>query len=152
MKARKYSKSFSRDWDFYNRVADTFNIQGKLVSNIICGTEGKSAKECFYLYDSNGVIEPCCEPDLLKKILTCKSCINLHVKMWGEGRASGLLVNSEFEELIKEYQFPSWIIKAVNQSWVRIWKAENNSLIPYLKKSIKYSNTVAYQGLENENT
>lgn len=92
---------------------------------IIPDENGFSAKECFWLWDSQGKVEPCREPELLKSILKCKGSINLHIKMWAEGIHEGTLFKFEFEEdFMKEFELPDWVkISVYNQ--VRLLRYRN---------------------------
>jgi hypothetical protein len=105
----KYSKEFERDYEWYLKNLDTFNFDGantyinkKGLDIIVPNEEGLTAKECFYLYDSQGIIEPCREPELYKQLLKCKGSVNLHIKMWAEDRAKGYLPLLEFNNTIDE--------------------------------------------------
>ena len=57
----KYSKKFERDYNWYLSVSHIFFFDGtneyfnkKGVDLIQFDENGKTAKECFYLYDTNG--------------------------------------------------------------------------------------------------
>tara|TARA_R110001632_G_C11054583_1_gene385067 strand:+ start:142 stop:531 length:390 start_codon:yes stop_codon:yes gene_type:complete len=116
----KYSKNFERDYNWYLSVSDIFSFDGtkdyynkKGIELIQFDENGKTAKECFYLYDTNGVVKPTCEPDKLKTLLKTKGSVNLHIKMYAEDRAKGYLPKIEFDKICAEYDFPSWFIDAV---------------------------------------
>lgn len=81
----KYSKNFERDYKWYLSVSDIFSFDGtkdycnkKGIDLIQFDKAGKSAKECFYLYDTMGVIKPTCEPEELESLLKTKGSVNLH--------------------------------------------------------------------------
>lgn len=110
----KYNKNFERDYNFYLINIDNFKFSGKnLKDNLIYSETGKSAKETFYIFDSNGKIKPCFEIDILEKILNCKASINLHIKMWAEGWAECTLHEDEILEIINDYNCPEWVYKAI---------------------------------------
>ena len=118
----KYSKNFERDYNWYLSVSHIFLFDGskdyfnkKGIELIQFDKDGKTAKECFYLYDSNGIIKPTCEPDKLKTLLKTKGSVNLHIKMYAEDRAKGNLPKIEFDKIIKEFDLPVWFIKAVEK-------------------------------------
>lgn len=118
----RFSRRFERDYGFYLRVMNIFNFDGnnhyldKKGNNLIVhDIDGISAKEAFYLYDSDGKILPTSEPELLKNLFRTKASINLHIEMWAEGRADGTFPGIEFEEYAKEMKFPGWVIKAVEK-------------------------------------
>ena len=85
------------------------------IENVVVPDEnGASAKECFWLWDSQGRVEPCREPELFKAILKCKGSINLNIKMWAQGINEGSTPKFEFEETImKEFELPDWVKVAV---------------------------------------
>lgn len=96
----KYSKNFERDYSWYLKYKDIFTFSGSPRKKIEQGDK-YSAKEVFYLYDSQGKLNPCTEPELLQQILLCKESINFQVKQWSEDRAKGYLPWIEFDEIIK---------------------------------------------------
>ena len=116
----KYSKKFEKDYQWYLSVSHAFNFDGKEhyttkkgVNLIRYDENGKTAKECFYLYDSQGIIETTKEPDKLKTLYKTKGSVNLHIKMYAEDRAQGLLPKIEFEKICKEFNVPDWFRNAV---------------------------------------
>ena len=121
----RYSKNFEQDYKWYLSISDIFNFDGrkeyynkKGIEIIQFDENGKTAKECFYLYDTNGIIKPTCEPDTLKTLFKTKGSVNLHIKMYAEDRAKGLLPKIIFEEIVEEYNLPKWFVKAVEkQKW-----------------------------------
>lgn len=126
----KYSKKFERDYRWYLSVSDVFSFDGtkdyynkKGVELIQFDKNGKTAKECFYLYDSNGVIKPTCEPKELKILLKTKGSVNLHIKMYAEDRAKGYLPKVEFDEITKNFDLPEWFIKAVEKQKYKYYKS-----------------------------
>lgn len=121
----KYSKKFERDYKWYLEVSSIFTFDGvsdytsKKGNPLIQYDEnGKSAKECFYLYDSTGTIEPTYEPEQLKILYKTKGSVNFHIKMYAEDRAKGYLPKIEFDKICLEYNVPDWFVTAVeNQKW-----------------------------------
>ena len=116
----KYSKKFEEDYNWYLSVSDSFNFDGvkdyynkKGVDIIQFDANGKTAKECFYLYDSQGLINKTSEPEKLRTLLKTKGSVNLHIKMYAEDRAKGYLPKIEFEEIAKEFNMPNWFVNAV---------------------------------------
>lgn len=116
----KYSKNFERDYNWYLKVSTIFTFDGtkdyynkKGVELIQFNENGKTAKECFYLYDTNGIITPTKEPEKLKILLKTKGSVNLHIKMYAEDRARGYLPKIEFDKICLEYNLPDWFIEAV---------------------------------------
>ena len=116
----KYSKKFEDDYKFYLRVKDVFNFDGsdcyinkKGIDIIQHDVKGKTAKECFYLYDSNGIIAKTSEPFELRELLKTKGSVNLHIKMYAQDRAKGYLPKIEFNKICKELDLPIWFIEAV---------------------------------------
>ena len=128
----KYSKNFERDYKWYLSVANVFSFDGtkdyynkKGVELIQIDDNGKTAKECFYLYDSNGIIKPTCEPEELKTLLKTKGSVNLHIKMYAEDRAKGYLPKIDFNEIIKELCLPEWFVRAVEKQKNKYYEAVN---------------------------
>jgi hypothetical protein len=121
----KYSTKFERDYNWYLSVSDIFSFDGtkdyynkKGIELIQFDTNGKSAKECFYLYDSNGIISKTNQPDELRSLLKTKGSVNLHIKMYSEDRAKGYLPKIEFNKICEELNLPDWFIDAVeNQKY-----------------------------------
>lgn len=116
----RFSKRFESDYAFYISNRDKFNFDGKNNYTDKKGNDlikysqsGKSAKEAFYLYDSNGKIVATNEPELLIALYRTKASINLHISMWAEGRADGTFPGIEFGAYAKETQLPQWVVKAV---------------------------------------
>jgi hypothetical protein len=82
---------------------------------------GKTAKECFYLYDSNGVIQETREPKELEKLYRTKGSVNLHIKMYAEDRAKGILPRMIFDQMCLEFNAPGWFGDAVEKQKVKYY-------------------------------
>ena len=118
----KYSSKFERDYAWLLSVSYKFCFDGcghyynkKGVDLIQFDENGFTAKKCFYLYDSSGVIKQTREPEELHRLLKTKGSTNLHIKMYAQDRAKGYLPKIEFEEICKELNAPNWFIEAVEQ-------------------------------------
>ncbi len=118
----KYSNKFEQDFEWYASVSHIFNFDGKNQyydkkgNNVIVFSEnGISAKEAFYFWDSQGKIKATNEPKMLHKIIKTKGSINLHIKMYAEDRAKGLLCRSDIEDIAKEFGAPQWFIDAIER-------------------------------------
>lgn len=100
----KYSDNYQRDYDFYLSNISNFNFCGTLVPKhkSINNPKGKKAKEVFYSIDTHGKNIGCSEPELLDKLLLCKSAVNFQIKQWAEARLEGTLPLSELS--IKHYE------------------------------------------------
>ncbi len=84
----RYSKNFERDYNWYLEYKNIFTFCGTGVDENLIVTDlnnGKEAKECFYLRESQGKKIPTKEPELLLSLYLVKSSINFHIKMWAEG-------------------------------------------------------------------
>ena len=85
----KYSENFERDYNWYLKYKDIFNFDGtseyldKHNNSIFIedNEKGLSAKECFYIYDSQGKVSSCREIELYKQIHKCKGSINFNIKI-----------------------------------------------------------------------
>jgi hypothetical protein len=84
-----------------------------VTSIVVFDENGVDAKEAFYRWDSQGRITPTKEPDLLYSLLKTKGSVNLHIKMYAEDRAKGILPKIIFDEICEEYFVPLWFIEAV---------------------------------------
>jgi len=154
---RKYSKNFERDYGFYLKNLNNFNFCGTLNPRFeaIKGEKGLSAKEVFYLIQSEGKNKPCFEPELLNALLLCQAGVNFQIKQWAEARAEGTLTRVElskkdtkleypnqdfswsktlvwvnfepvyFEDIQTQYGLPDWVIDAVEKQKVKFYKQLN---------------------------
>ena len=118
----KYSKKFEEDYKWFISIKEVFNFDGcghyfnkKGVDIIQHDPNGLTAKECFYLFDSQGLIKPTKESDELHSLLKTKGSVNLHIKMYAQGRADGTLYEHELTQIAQEYNAPDWFIKAVEK-------------------------------------
>jgi hypothetical protein len=118
----KFSKNFERDWDWYVKYKDVFIFSGSLNRELLIDLEnGKSAKECFFILDSQGKLKTTNEPELLAKVIKCKESINFQIKEYAQDRAKGYLPKIEFDEITKEFELLEWMIKAVEQQKVKYY-------------------------------
>lgn len=116
----RFSKKFEDDYRWYVSMLEIFNFDGKAhyfnkqgEDLVQYAKEGLTAKECFYIYDSRGVIEKTREEIMLLKLYKTKGSVNLHIKMYAEDRAKGYLPRVEFDKICIEYNMPKWVSKAV---------------------------------------
>src|SRR5574343_1051794 len=141
---KKYSPNFERDWGFYVSNVDNFTFCGTLIPKYtaIPSDSGKTAKDVFYDIDSKGKNSPCCEPELLNKVLLCKASVNFHIKQWAEGRADSTLPRHEFsgngETLhwdveIKRHKYFYWLPNIMKR-WFNIM--DKKIPVPVYRKSI----------------
>lgn len=121
----KYSKKFERDYKFYIDNLSRFSFCGKADDEffdrngnilVIYDRDGASAKYAFYLYESNGEIVKTFDEKLLLSLHKAKASINLHIKMWSDGRIDGTLPKVEFEEYCNSIFMPKWVLKAVESN------------------------------------
>jgi hypothetical protein len=125
----KFSKKFERDFEWLLKSRKKFNFDGNLNYTtkdgrniIVPDKNGKSAKECFYIFDSTGLIEPCRQPKLLHSLLRCKGSINFNIKAWAEERGNGFLGKIEFLEIVKEFSLLDWMIESVENQRMKYWR------------------------------
>ena len=118
----KYNANFERDFLWYLKMRNVFTFDGKSAYNdkrgnaiIVYSKFGKSGKEAFYLYDSNGTIHPTKHPLLFKILLRTKGAINLMAKEYAIDRATGLLPKYEFEEYCRIFEAPDWFYDSVER-------------------------------------
>lgn len=110
----KFSKNFERDWQWYLENKDVFTFSGSPPKEIKKGNK-YTAKEAFYLFDSQGKVVETTEPILLQQIFKCKESINFQVKEWSQDRARGYLPKIEFEKIIEELNLLPWMVEAVEK-------------------------------------
>lgn len=127
----KYSGKFEKDFEWYSSVKHIFNFDGtkeyfskKGNPIIVENPKGKTAKECFYLFDSQGKIHETKDPKKLHELLKTKGSVNLHIKMYAEDRAKGVLPKIEFIKICEEINAPEWFVKAVEKQKYKYY--ENN--------------------------
>lgn len=101
----KFSKNFERDWEWYFKYRKHFIFDGSFPKEIEEDiVNGKTAKECFYIFDTHGKLVPTKELELLHEIFKCKGSINFMIKEWAQDRNKGYLPLVEFSKrLCKEY-------------------------------------------------
>jgi hypothetical protein len=121
----KYKKAFLRDWKFYISNADYFNFSGSLPPVVVHDPAGPCAQQAFHAYDSRGVLLATSEPDLLRRVLTCKASVNLHIKMWAEGVREGTMFPSDISQIVADTGAPTWVSEAVlrqaNKRFPALW-------------------------------
>lgn len=131
----KYSKNFERDYNWYLEYKNIFTFCGTGIDKSLIITDlinGKSAKECFYLRESQGKKIATKEPELLFSLYLVKSSINFHIKMWAEGfsdygystvdkflNTKELVWNADGtfkeESLMETYNLLPWMIEALKK-------------------------------------
>jgi len=122
-----YSKELLRDWRFYVQNRHRFSFSAKPLSYYAPPEGDEFAIECFKRYDSEGEVTPCGQPVLFAEVMRCKASVNLHVKMWAEGRAGGTLLRPEFNELMKEIEAPQWVTDAVEKATGKAWERQQRA-------------------------
>lgn len=103
----KYSKNFERDYNWYLKYKSIFIFSGSPPKKIEIGYK-YTAKEAFYLYDSQGKLVSTYEPELLQQIFKCKESVNFQIKQWVEG--------------LSDYSFPSIDVDRFLKSKDLVWK------------------------------
>jgi len=119
----RYSKAFTRDFEFYLRHRHEYNFSGSefdypnKMEMVISSTDGVTSKKA--LFDAeNGYITPTKHPVTLKVLLKAKASINLQIKMWAQGRADFTLPKIEF----KDFDILPWMRKAVEHQKFKYYK------------------------------
>lgn len=111
----KYSEKYERDFKWYLSVRHIFNFDGSLGKDIPYDKNGISGKECFYKFDTLGKVLPTKHPNLVRTLFKVKGSVNLHIKMYSEDRAKGILPRCEFEQLCRELNSPEWFGEGVEK-------------------------------------
>ena len=83
---------------------------------------GLNAMEALYHYESSGKRLPTKEIKVLERYLQAKATLDLNVKSWATDRAKGLLGSIEFNQIIKDLDYPLWVAKAVENQKRKIQK------------------------------
>lgn len=125
---QKYSPDFERDFNWYLKMRTKFNFDGcngywnKQGNDIIVfDKNGVIGKEAFYKWDSQGKITPTKHPNILHTLLKTKGSVNLHIKMYAEDRAKGLLPLIEFNDFCIKNSCPVWFKDAVEQQKLKYY-------------------------------
>lgn len=124
----KYSPSFERDFSWHLSMRNIFNFDGNGDSTAIYDKNGVSGKEAFYLYDSTGKKFATKHPNIFLGILKTKGSINLHIKMYAEDRAAGLMTKKELDAICADFNAPQWFIQAVENQKYKYWKDNKSEL------------------------
>lgn len=105
---------------WYFSVRKIFDFDGKPYEEIESHPSGCTGFKAFYIVDTHGrkKIPVTRHPNIYKSLMKTKGSVNLHIKMYAEDRAKGILPRIEFDEICKQINAPSWFIEAVeNQKW-----------------------------------
>lgn len=137
----RYSNRFEEDYNFYLSNKDKYNFCGSDIEadfNIKHYDSGKTAKECFYLFDSNGIRDfKCKNKQELLDVLITKASINLHIKMYAESWANYELSRFEILEIVDEINAPKWFYEAIEKQMLKFLKAKKDkdvfNLIPLIE-------------------
>lgn len=123
----KYSIGFERDYNWFLKYKDEFAFDGAIDTGdkVVFNKNGKSAKECFFLFDSRGKIVPTNESNLLFQLHKAKGAINFQIKIWAEDRASGVLPKIEFAKIIEEFELLPWMIEATERQKYKYYDQKN---------------------------
>ena len=127
----KFKPNFLRDYNWYFKYKNTFIFDGSFNKEVIEDLEkGKTAQECFYLFDSQGKLYPTKEKKILEDIIKCKGSINFQIKEWAQDRAKGylpkILLHKQIEEdyrnkfggekqltIEEEFELLPWMLEAI---------------------------------------
>lgn len=132
----KFSKRFNNDFSWYLKVRNVYNFDGHGPRTIQYDRKGLTGKKAFYYFDTYGKLESTKHPELLQRLLQTKGSINLHIKMYAEGRAEGTLPLNEFEEICENIKAPDWFYFAVERQKNKIYMKkydENDWFLKYVR-------------------
>ena len=114
-----YSAAFERDWEFLQafnprcKVPWFFLFQDKSANyKVLPSKFGLTAKECFYLFDSLGVITLCREPLRLARAYEAKFNLGVSLEVWSESCHDGTGSPREIRQHLAHY--PRWVTKEFN--------------------------------------
>ena len=118
----KYSSNFNRDFNFYFKMRKLFNFDGTINyydkkgnNAILYNKNGLDAKQCFWYFDTQGIIKPTKHPLLLYSLLKSKGSTNFHIKMYAEDLASGLFPLIELRAMCIKYKTPFWFRESIQK-------------------------------------
>lgn len=123
----KYSKNFIRDFNWLLSVRHEFSFSGSCDREIVFDCKGLDGKKAFHIYDSTGKLRPTRHPNMVRTLLRTKASVNLHIKMYAEGRADGTFPKFEFLQMCEKIKAPDWFFEAVERQKI---KNINNSNFP----------------------
>jgi len=112
---RRYSTAFERDFCWYLSKRHVFTFDGRLPRDIPFDRNGMDGRKAFFLYDSHGKVMPTRHPLLVASLMRTKGSVNLHIKMWAEDRANGILPRVLFDDICVQLNLLDWIIEAVEK-------------------------------------
>jgi hypothetical protein len=122
----KYSIRFNQDYEFYLSNIDKLDFCGSQVDLVAVGD--KDVKRAFFDWDSQGKLTNCDTPELLRKLMITKKSVNLHIKMWAEGRLEMTLPRCDWEEIQRDFNLPEWAIKACDNQMSKIYNKKGLSV------------------------
>jgi hypothetical protein len=99
--------------NWYLSARHLFNFDGKISEEIEYDKNGKDGFNAFYVFDSNGKKEKTKHPNIFQALCKTKGSVNLHIKMYAEDRAKGVLPKMIFDEMITGLKIPNWFVNAV---------------------------------------
>jgi len=111
MARKKYSPNFERDYNFYLKNIDKFDFIGSDVKKFRPPEGSNSVKKTFHIFDSQGKLIPCEDPDLFLKILKFKKGLNFWIKQWAEGFFD-LGENMDWYLKDLEGEIPDWVYES----------------------------------------
>jgi hypothetical protein len=111
----KISTRFLRDCEIYKRWQEEVeqDLCLHLVPKELVSSDGHSAIETMFLFDTHGDTVTCREPEELTKLVNGKAGLNLQIKQWAAGIKEGLFGIEEFQ--ISYPWLPSWVWDSVRK-------------------------------------
>lgn len=106
----KYSDTFNRDFEFYERHIGKLTYIGAPLPDFVQDRNGADAKKAFLAYDAQGKIIPTCEVEKILGIIAFKKALNFHLKMWAEGYSDMFMGVHEYMEEFDNP--PEWVEKS----------------------------------------
>lgn len=109
----KYSKNFIEDWCYYDQPITPkfyFLILSKTSHQLVLPSKnGFTAKECFWLFDSKGLIVACREPLRLARAYTAKFTHGITMDNWLSSCKDGISLRKEVKNYCND--LPKWVYK-----------------------------------------
>lgn len=129
-KKQRKEREFKEMTQWLLTVSDDFTFTGSTSTyEYLQSKEGLTPLQAFYIIETNGYGSKFTTTDTeqLKRLLRTKAAINMQIKLWAEGRADGTLPLPELEEVLKEYNAPTWVFDAIENQKFKYYKTNDSN-------------------------
>ena len=105
---KKKSRKSKRDFEFYSANSPKFTFCGTEVEDVAKGAH--DTFDAYVYWENTGIVSPCQDPELLRKIMICKKSVNFHIKMWVDAYEEVLTDVDEY--MLGFVNPPKWVRKS----------------------------------------